>query len=198
MAVAAALAAWPLLGVAAAATWLAVGRPILFRQLRVGRRGTEFHIEKFRTMTNQKDEFGRLLPDEARTPRLMRVIRRSRLDELPQLFAVIRGEMSLVGPRPLLPDTIARFGGIGQRRCAVAPGLTGWAQVNGNSLLDDRQKLALDLWYIDHRSFWLDLRILGMTLGVLLFGERVRPERVAAAETHLARTRRRGSGSCAA
>lgn len=180
------------MGVAAIATVLTIGRPILFRQVRVGRRGVHFNIEKFRTMTNERDALGRLLPDDARTPRLMRFIRRSRLDELPQLFAIIRGDMSLVGPRPLLPETVASFGRLGERRCAVAPGLTGWAQVNGNSRLDDGQKLALDLWYIDHQSFWLDLRILAMTLGVLLFGERVRQDRVAQAEAHCARLRRPG------
>lgn len=149
------------------------GRPVLFWQKRVGRDGRIFHLVKFRTMSNARDESGRLLDDEKRLTRLGRSLRRTRLDELPQLWNVLVGDMSLVGPRPLLPEWTSARGPAGQARATMRPGLTGWAQVNGNALLSDEDKLALDLWYIDHASLRTDLRILMRTVGVILHGERI-------------------------
>jgi lipopolysaccharide/colanic/teichoic acid biosynthesis glycosyltransferase len=148
------------------------GPPVLFKQARVTKGGKLFKVVKFRTMNDGRDAEGQLLPDRMRTTALGRFLRRSRLDELPQLWNILVGEMSLIGPRPLLPQTIAAAGKKGQLRCAVRPGLTGWAQVNGNSLLDDDDKIALDLWYIENRSLRIDLVILARTIGVALRGER--------------------------
>ncbi len=154
---------------------VAVGRPILFTQERSGRNGRTFRIIKFRTMTDARDRHGALLPDSRRTPRLGKLLRRTRVDELPELLNILRGEMAWVGPRPLLPATVESFGDAGLRRGSVAPGLTGWAQVNGNTLLTPQEKLQLDLWYVQRRSAGLDLRILLGTLLVVLFGERRNP-----------------------
>ncbi len=176
----------PLMLVTAALVRLDLGSPVFYRQARAGLDGRSFEILKFRSMRNLRDAAGRPLPDGARTTAVGRVIRRLRLDETPQLLAILRGDMGLVGPRPLLPATVAGFGESGRRRGAVRPGLTGWAQVSGNTLLDDAEKLALDIWYLDHRSPMLDARILLETAATLLFGERIRPERVAAAMAHLA------------
>jgi lipopolysaccharide/colanic/teichoic acid biosynthesis glycosyltransferase len=114
-----------------------------------------------------------LLPDKDRTPLIGDVLRRLRLDELPELANIVRGDMAFVGPRPLLPRTVEQMGAGGRIRGSVRPGLTGWAQVNGNSRLNEDEKLALDLWYIRNRSFLLDLTILVRTLGVMLLGERI-------------------------
>ncbi len=151
----------------------ALGPPALFVQTRSGWRGAPFRLLKFRTMTNERDAAGELLPDHVRMTPLGRLLRRTRLDELPSLLNVVKGEISLVGPRPLLPQTVAAMGEAGIARGAVRPGLTGWAQVNGNALLGDHEKIALDLWYIRRRSLGLDLLILYRTLKVLLLGERV-------------------------
>ena len=123
-------------------------------------------------MRDARDATGAHLPDAERTTLVGSLLRRSRLDELPGLLNVVRGEMNFVGPRPLLPPTIAEKGEAGRRRGEVCPGLTGWAQVNGNTLLTLDEKIALDLWYIDNRSFWLDLQILMRTLLVMVGGER--------------------------
>jgi lipopolysaccharide/colanic/teichoic acid biosynthesis glycosyltransferase len=171
-------------------TWillrLRIGSPVFFRQVRAGRGSRPFTILKFRTMTDDRGPDGRLLPDHLRQIPLSRLVRRLRLDELPQLLLILRGDMALVGPRPLLPETIAGFGEAGRRRCMVAPGLTGWAQVSGNTRLDDSQKLALDLWYVDPRSTLLDLRILVETVAVALRGEHPHPERLSVAQQWLA------------
>ena len=171
-------------------TWillrLRIGSPVFFRQVRAGRGARPFTILKFRTMTDDRGPDGRLLPDHLRQIPLSRLVRRLRLDELPQLLLILRGDMALVGPRPLLPETIAGFGEAGRRRCLVPPGLTGWAQVSGNTRLDDSQKLALDLWYVDHRSTLLDLRILVETIAVALRGEHPHPERLSVAQQWLA------------
>lgn len=155
-----------------------LGRPIFFRQRRLGESGKEIIILKMRTMTDGRYDDGRLLPDELRLGRIGRLIRRLRLDELPQLLSILRGDMALVGPRPLLRETLDRFGAVGRRRGMVRPGLTGWSQVSGNTRLSDREKLALDLWYVANRSLALDLRILGETAAVALLGERRVEERV--------------------
>jgi lipopolysaccharide/colanic/teichoic acid biosynthesis glycosyltransferase len=189
------LAAVPM-ALTAFVVWRALGRPLMFRQTRAGLGMRTFIIEKFRTMRDGRDASGALLPDHLRETPATRLLRRLRLDELPQLLAVLRGDMAFVGPRPLLPETIHAFGEVGRLRCTVRPGATGWAQVSGNSRLTDAQKLALDIWYIDHRSFALDIRILLLTVVTLIRGERVEPDHIAEAETHLAA--RDGAGSAAA
>ncbi len=150
------------------------GRPVLFRQYRSGKGMIPFKLLKFRTMRDLRDDNGDLLPDRQRVTSIGTFLRRSRLDELPGLINVARGEMAFVGPRPLLPITIDELGGRGLRRCAVKPGLTGWSQVNGNTLLTLDQKVGLDLWYIDNRSVLLDLKILARTVLVMIAGEKIR------------------------
>lgn len=164
--------ALPVMAVIAGAIRLTDGAPVLYRQERVTKGGRRFPVIKFRTMTDARDRRGRLLPDAMRTTRIGGFLRRSRLDELPQLWNILTGSMSLIGPRPLLPATIEEAGERGRQRCAVRPGLTGWAQVNGNTLLGERDKIALDLWYIANRSLWLDLTILARTISVAVRGER--------------------------
>ena len=170
----------------AALLFSCLGQPLLFRQVRSGLDGRPFTILKFRTMHDRFDKEGRLLPDDRRGNRATRLIRRLRLDEIPQLLAILRGDMSFVGPRPLEPDTVAAFGPLGDVRCSVRPGLTGWAQVNGNTRLTDREKLALDIWYVDHRTRSLDARILLLTAAVIVRGERVHAMALRKAEAHLA------------
>ncbi len=153
-----------------------LGYPILFHQTRAGLNAVPFRISKFRTMTDARSETGELLPDEARITELSRFIRRTRLDELPQTLSILRGQMSLIGPRPLKPETIDEMGARGRLRCAVRPGLTGWSQVSGNTKLTDDEKLDLDLWYIENRSFALNLRILFETVRIVLARGEVRNE----------------------
>ena len=181
---------WPLLICIGIATARTLGRPILFRQTRSGRGGRPFVMVKFRTMRALHDPAGRLLPDKLRVTRLGRLLRRTRLDELPELWNILRGDMSFVGPRPLLPETVIAMGEAGQQRGAVRPGLTGWAQVNGNALLNEPDKLALDLWYVAHASLATDLAILARTLKVILFGERINAQQVKEAYASHRRWRR--------
>lgn len=147
-----------------------LGSPVLFRQERPGRGGRLFRILKFRTMTDQRDSEGRLLPDEQRLNNFGRRLRRTSLDELPELINVLRGEMSLVGPRPLLPEYLPLYSAEQARRHEVRPGITGWSQVNGRNATDWDTQLAQDVWYVDHRSPVLDLRILWRTVGRVLSG----------------------------
>lgn len=141
-----------------------MGRPILFRQLRPGLRGKPFNIFKFRTMDNPSA--AELSPgqDGKRLTPLGKILRATSLDELPELWNVLRGEMSLVGPRPLLMDYLARYTFREARRMEVKPGITGWAQVNGRNALSWDEKFKLDVWYVDNQSFWLDCKILWMTI----------------------------------
>ena len=162
---------------------------MFFSQIRAGRNGIPFRLVKLRSMHSTRGADGALLPDAARQTARSRLIRRQRQDELPQLALIRRGRMALVGPRPLLPDTVAAFGAAGRLRGLVRPGLTGWAQVSGNTCLSQEEKLQLDLWYIFHRSAALDLRILAETLLVAIAGERRRPSRLAAAAHWLAAER---------
>jgi lipopolysaccharide/colanic/teichoic acid biosynthesis glycosyltransferase len=141
-----------------------MGRPVLFRQLRPGLGGRPFELMKFRTMTADVDGTGTPLADEARLTATGRWLRRLSLDELPQLINVVRGEMSLVGPRPLLMEYLPLYTAEQARRHEVRPGITGWAQVNGRNAISWEERFALDVWYVEHRSLWLDLRILGLTL----------------------------------
>jgi len=142
--------------------WLA-GGPVFFTQMRPGLGGQPFQIYKFRTMTNQTDTDGRLLPDELRMTKWGSALRATSLDELPQLLNILRGDMSLVGPRPLLMQYLDRFTSEQARRMAVRPGITGWAQVNGRNAISWEERLQLDVWYVEHCCFWLDLKILGLT-----------------------------------
>ncbi len=139
------------------------GWPVLFSQARPGLHGRPFTIYKFRTMTNARDARGELLPDAARMTQLGKWMRSSSLDELPELLNVLRGNMSLVGPRPLLMEYLERYTPEQRRRHEVPPGITGWAQINGRNSADWGQRFLLDLWYVENCSFWLDFRILWMT-----------------------------------
>jgi len=153
----------PLLALTAVLVRWKLGTPVLFRQKRPGRHGVPFEVCKFRTMTDDRDESGQLLPDEHRLPPLGRWLRSTSLDELPELINVVRGEMSLIGPRPLMLQYLERYTPEQHRRHEVRPGLTGWSQVNGRNSLDWEEKFNRDVWYVDHMSFWLDLKILFLT-----------------------------------
>ena len=141
-----------------------LGTPVLFRQTRPGYKGTPFTVYKFRTMTDTRDAQGNLLSDDIRLTRFGKFLRSLSLDELPELFNILRGEMSLVGPRPLLMEYLPRYSPEQMRRHDVHPGLTGWAQINGRNAIDWPTRFALDVWYVDHWSFWLDIEILFMSL----------------------------------
>ncbi len=141
-----------------------LGSPVLFIQLRPGLHGRPFRMVKFRTMTDARDATNALLPDAQRLTPFGRFLRASSLDELPGLWNVLRGEMSLVGPRPLLVEYLPLYSPEQARRHEVRPGITGWAQVNGRNAISWADKFALDVWYVDHHSLWLDLRILWLTV----------------------------------
>jgi lipopolysaccharide/colanic/teichoic acid biosynthesis glycosyltransferase len=156
----------PVLGLAALAKKLEDGGPILYRQRRVGRDGRDFDLLKLRTMIVDAERRGAgwaVDKDDPRITRVGRILRRLSIDELPQLWNVLRGEMSLVGPRPTLRYQVERYDERQRRRLDVKPGLTGWAQVNGRAVLPWEERIELDLWYIEHRSAWLDLKILALT-----------------------------------
>ena len=155
----------PVLLVVMALVRIFLGSPILFRQSRPGKDGKLFTCLKFRTMTEAQDAEGRLLRDADRMTNFGRVLRSFSIDELPELINVVRGEMSLVGPRPLLPEYLERYTSEQMRRHKVRPGITGWAQINGRNALDWDQKFELDVWYVDHHTLWLDIVILARTLG---------------------------------
>jgi lipopolysaccharide/colanic/teichoic acid biosynthesis glycosyltransferase len=158
----------PLLLVIAVLVRLKLGSPILFKQVRPGIKGRPFTMWKFRTMTDVRGPGGRMLPDADRLTRFGRWLRASSLDELPELWNVLRGDMSLVGPRPLLTQYLERYTPAEARRHEVRPGLTGWAQINGRNASTWEERLRLDVWYVDHRSFLLDLRILFKTVTIVL------------------------------
>jgi lipopolysaccharide/colanic/teichoic acid biosynthesis glycosyltransferase len=154
----------PLLLLLAILVRLYHGSPVLFQQERPGYRHELFTVYKFRTMTDQRDRDGNLLPDEHRLTRFGRFLRATSLDELPELFNVLRGEMSLIGPRPLLIQYLDRYSADQARRHNVLPGITGWAQVNGRNALTWGDKFRLDVWYVDNWSFWLDVKIMALTI----------------------------------
>lgn len=154
----------PVMAATALAIRATMGSPVVFRQQRPGRNGKIFEVLKFRTMRDARDPDGRPLPDHERLTRLGRLLRSTSLDELPQLVNVLRGELSLVGPRPLLVKYLDRYSPEQARRHDVLPGITGWCQVNGRNALDWDTKLALDIWYVDHWSLVLDARILARTV----------------------------------
>ena len=158
----------PLLLLLALLVRVKLGAPVLFRQPRPGRGGRIFTLCKFRTMTDARTADGRLRPDAERLTTFGRMLRATSLDELPTLWNVLRGDMSLVGPRPLLVDYLPLYTPEQARRHEVRPGITGWAQVNGRNALSWEEKFALDVWYVDHRSLALDLRILALTCAKVL------------------------------
>lgn len=158
----------PLLLVTGLLVRVSLGRPILLRQLRPGLGGRPFVLYKFRTMRNATDDAGLLLPDEERITPLGRFLRGSSLDELPELWNVVRGDMSLVGPRPLLPEYLPLYSPEQARRHEVRPGISGWAQVSGRNTLSWSDRFRLDVWYVDNRSLMLDLRILVLTIRKVL------------------------------
>ena len=168
----------PLTAIVSLAIRLTMGRPVLFRQPRPGLNGRPFHALKFRTMSDDRDETGRLLPDVSRITGLGAFLRSTSLDELPQLWNVLRGEVSLVGPRPLLMQYLDRYTAAQARRHEVLPGITGWAQINGRNALSWEEKFDLDVWYVDHWSLKLDAIILIRTIG------RVMTRRGIASEGH--------------
>lgn len=141
-----------------------MGSPVIFRHVRPGLHGKPFAVYKLRTMTNEKDAQGNLLPPGIRLTRFGRLLRASSIDELPQLWNVLHGEMSLVGPRPLLMEYLDRYSSEQARRHAVMPGITGWSQVNGRNAISWEERFRLDVWYVDHWSLWLDIKILMLTL----------------------------------
>ena len=156
------------LAVLAAIVRIGLGSPVLFAQTRPGLHGAPFRLLKFRTMTDARDDSGQLLPDEVRLTALGAYLRQTSLDELPELLNVLRGEMSLVGPRPLLMDYLPLYSPRQARRHEVKPGLTGWAQVNGRNALQWDEKFELDVWYVEHQSLWLDVKILLRTVRYVL------------------------------
>ncbi|HLK67179.1 MAG TPA: sugar transferase [Bryobacteraceae bacterium] len=158
----------PIFALVAIAVLVCLGRPVLFRQTRIGWCQRTFTFYKFRTMTDARDGRGALLPDAQRLTRLGRFLRRLSLDELPQLWNVFKGDMSLVGPRPLLPEYLPRYTATQRRRHDVRPGITGWAQVHGRNRISWEKKFEYDVWYVDHRNLWLDLKILGLTIRQVL------------------------------
>ena len=148
-----------------------LGSPVLFRQQRPGLHGRPFMMYKFRTMTNATDADGRLLPDSERLTRFGKLLRSTSLDELPELWNVLKGDMSLVGPRPLLMQYLDRYTPEQMRRHDVKPGITGWAQIHGRNAISWEEKFALDVWYVDHQSFWLDVKILARTIWKVVYRE---------------------------
>jgi len=154
----------PIMLAVAASIQAFLGSPVLFRQQRPGLNALPFILYKFRTMSDRRDASGEPLPDEQRMTALGKMLRRFSVDELPQLFNVLKGDMSLVGPRPLLTEYLPLYTPEQARRHWVRPGITGWAQVNGRNAVDWDERFRLDVWYVDHRSFRLDLRILWLTL----------------------------------
>ena len=154
----------PLLLVVAVLVRWRLGAPVLFRQQRPGYAERPFELLKFRTMTNQRDASGALLPDAQRITAFGRWLRATSIDELPELINILRGEMSFIGPRPLLMQYLPLYSPEQARRHDVKPGFSGWAQINGRNALSWEQKFRLDVWYVDHQSFWLDLRIFLVTI----------------------------------
>lgn len=170
------LLAAPVLLVTALAVRIGLGKPVLYRQMRPGLGGRPFELLKFRTMTDARDRQGQPLPDEQRLTALGQLLRRTSLDELPELINVLKGDMSLVGPRPLLMDYLPHYTAEQARRHEVRPGLTGWAAIHGRNATSWEQRLAQDVWYVDHRSFALDCRILLLTVVKVVRQEGIAPD----------------------
>jgi sugar transferase EpsL len=161
----------PLLAALAVLVRLKLGAPVLFRQQRPGLGGKSFVIYKFRTMTVQRDAAGNLLPDEQRLPAFGRFLRSTSFDELPELFNVLKGDMSIVGPRPLMMKYLDRYSPEQARRHEVKPGITGWAQVNGRNSVSWEERFKLDVWYVDNRTLWLDIKIILKSIWMVIARE---------------------------
>lgn len=166
----------PLLLITALLVRLRMGTPVIFQQRRPGYKGEPFMLYKFRTMTNATDEHGKLLPDSIRLTPFGQFLRKTSIDELPELINIARGEMSLVGPRPLMMKYLDRYSPEQARRHDVKPGLTGWAQINGRNAISWDQKFEYDVWYVDHMSLWLDIKIIALTFWKLLKREGISAE----------------------
>lgn len=154
----------PVIFVVAILVKINLGSPVIFKQERPGKYGKPFYIYKFRSMKDTRDEFGELLPDSERLTKFGRIIRKLSLDELPQLINVIKGDMSLVGPRPLCMEYLPYYTETERKRFNVNPGITGWAQVNGRNNTTWDERFSLDVWYVEHISIWLDIKILFLTI----------------------------------
>lgn len=157
------------------------GKPFFF-QLRPGKNGKIFKIVKFRTMTDERDKQGRLLPDSKRLTTVGKIVRKTSIDEIPQLWNVVSGKMSLIGPRPLLPEYLEIYTEEQQRRHEVKPGITGWAQVNGRNAISWIKKFEYDVWYVEHQSFWLDFKIIILTIKKVLLSEGINTQNMATTE----------------
>jgi sugar transferase EpsL len=166
----------PLFAAAALAVRCSLHLPPIFRQQRAGLAGKPFTVYKFRTMTDQRNSSGSLLPDAERLSPIGKLLRKTSLDELPQLINVLRGEMSLVGPRPLYLEYLPRYNAFERRRHEVRPGITGWAQIHGRNTISWQERFELDVWYVDHWSLLLDFRILAGTIGKVLRREGISRE----------------------
>ncbi|MDW8289325.1 MAG: sugar transferase [Armatimonadota bacterium] len=186
----------PLMLLIAVLVRVTMGKPVLFRQMRPGLHGKPFVMLKFRTMTDQRDAKGELLPDELRLTRFGKWLRSTSLDELPELFNVLKGEMSLVGPRPLLMEYLPRYTPEQARRHEVKPGITGWAQVNGRNALSWEEKFRLDVWYVDHWNLWLDLKILWVTIWKVLRREGISAEGAATMPVFMGSSVQEGTQTC--
>jgi lipopolysaccharide/colanic/teichoic acid biosynthesis glycosyltransferase len=172
----------PLLLVVAILVRLRLGSPVLFVQERPGLRAKPFRMVKFRTMTDERGPDGELLPDEQRLTAFGRFLRATSLDEFPEMWNVLLGDMSVVGPRPLLMRYVPRYDAFQARRMEVKPGVTGWAQINGRSAIGWDEKFALDVWYVDHRSFWLDMKIVFLTFFKVLARSGINSDKAATME----------------
>lgn len=172
----------PVLVVVAILVRARLGSPVIFRQVRPGLAGQPFTMHKFRSMRDAVDASGRVLPDAERLTRFGRVLRSTSLDELPELWDVLRGKMSLVGPRPLLVEYLSLYSTEQARRHEVRPGITGWAQVNGRNAISWEEKFRLDVWYVDNRSIWLDLKIIAVTFLKAIRREGITTERSVTSE----------------
>lgn len=173
---------------------LLIGSPIFFIQIRPGLNGKPFKLYKFRTMNDIRDPRGNLLPDSQRLTAFGRFLRIASMDELPELWNVIKGDMSLVGPRPLLMQYLDRYTPEQMRRHEVKPGITGWAQVNGRNAISWEKKFELDVWYVDHWSLWLDIKIIGMTIWKILRREGISQQGEATAREFMGNTQRGKDG----
>ncbi len=185
----------PLLAAAALAVWIDDGRPMFFTQDRVGRRGRRIRLHKFRSMRLHDapvEEVGQVSSDHELVTRSGRWLRRLKIDELPQLLGVVKGDLSLVGPRPTIPEQVSQYTPFELRRLEVRPGLTGWAQVNGNTTIPWNERIALDVWYIDNWSLSRDMQILARTVSVIVQGEQPNPRAIEEAMRHADRLGRSG------
>ena len=166
----------PVIGIVAFHIQRKLGSPVFFTQVRAGQRGASFKMVKFRSMTDERDAEGNLLVDKQRLTRFGKLLRSTSLDELPSLWNVQKGEMSLVGPRPLLMEYLEYYSDDQARRMEIKPGVTGWAQVNGRNAISWEQKFQYDVWYVDHQSLWLDVKIIWLTVKKVLVRDGISPQ----------------------